>query len=242
MADDPPDSSSADPLPSFIDQDQHPTPASGDPHLISAIGDHIERFIGPIAMVYHEILSGLVHLDVYHVAPTKERPCHFLITSGMSERPMSAPPQARHCRFAELFIALPAAWPMDKASWQRPEWFWPIRELKSHALYPHTKDTWLWYGHTIQTSEGKPYDSSIRFNAVALGPSYLIDTGFSQLQVAPDREIAFFGLFFLFPEELRYKLRRGADALFGRLEKHGITEVMDPSRRNSCRHWWQPRP
>jgi hypothetical protein len=43
--------------------------ASGDEDTIAAISNHIERHLGPIAGVYHELISDQVHLDVYIVAP-----------------------------------------------------------------------------------------------------------------------------------------------------------------------------
>src|SRR6187200_3135581 len=38
-------------------------PAIGDEETIKAVGDHIERYIGPVDNVFHEILSDLVHID-----------------------------------------------------------------------------------------------------------------------------------------------------------------------------------
>ncbi len=56
------------------------------------IGTHIEAYVGSIDGVFHEIASDIVHVDVHHVTPTDQRPYHTLVTSGMSDRPMAAPP------------------------------------------------------------------------------------------------------------------------------------------------------
>ena len=41
---------------------------------IEEITEHIEQYIVKIEMVYHEILSDTVHIDVHHVKPTENRP------------------------------------------------------------------------------------------------------------------------------------------------------------------------
>ena len=56
--------------------------ASGE-SSIEEISDHIENFIGKIDTVFHEIVSDQVHVDIHWVKPTKERPFHTLITSGI---------------------------------------------------------------------------------------------------------------------------------------------------------------
>ncbi|RYG93976.1 MAG: suppressor of fused domain protein, partial [Alphaproteobacteria bacterium] len=48
-------------------------PAVGSGEAIEAISAHIEKYVGKIDMVYHEIVSDLVHLDIHMVYPTPER-------------------------------------------------------------------------------------------------------------------------------------------------------------------------
>ena len=65
-----------------------------DDVLIDAITEHIESYydgFGEDAIVLHEVISELVHIDVHVVKPTDERPYYTLITSGMAERPMTVP-------------------------------------------------------------------------------------------------------------------------------------------------------
>ncbi len=87
--------------------------AGGDDVTITAIADHIERHLGPVQGVYHELISDKVHLDVHVVAPSADFPFYTLVTSGMSDRPMTVPPEAGPDdapRFAELCILLPSTW------------------------------------------------------------------------------------------------------------------------------------
>lgn len=40
---------------------------AGDVGVIESVSRHIERRIGRIAMVFHEIVSDELHIDVFHV-------------------------------------------------------------------------------------------------------------------------------------------------------------------------------
>lgn len=49
------------------------TPPSGDSRL-EEITAHIEKYVGKIDMVWHEIISEHVHIDIHVVNPTQEKP------------------------------------------------------------------------------------------------------------------------------------------------------------------------
>src|SRR5688572_22544770 len=74
---------------------------------LEAIEGHIQAHIGNIEMVFHEIVSDLVHIDIHQVAPTEQRPYYTLISSGMSDIAMQAPEEAPDCKYAELMLCLP---------------------------------------------------------------------------------------------------------------------------------------
>ena len=88
--------------------------ATGDSENIDRISDHIEKHIGPVASVFHELVSDLVHIDVHMVEPTPERPCYTLVTSGMSDKPMQAPEGHEDLAYTELMICLPPNWPLTE--------------------------------------------------------------------------------------------------------------------------------
>jgi len=213
----------------------------GDPALIEAVTRHVARHVGPVKEVFHEIVSDVVHVDVHHVEPTRERPFHFLITSGMSERPMRPPADAHTSTYAELFMALPASWPMTTEEWRDEAHYWPIRQLKAMARLPHVCDTWLWHGHTVQQSPPDPYAGTVAFNSCILGRGSLVAPRFGTLRAGPDRTVSFFALRFLYPEELQLAMLKGSSHVLARLEKHGVTELVDVSRRNVGRRWWSGR-
>lgn len=57
--------------------------------------NHIEKNIGKIENVFHEISSDFIHVDIYIITPTKEKPYYTLVTSGMSSLPQTVPPKFR---------------------------------------------------------------------------------------------------------------------------------------------------
>ena len=101
----------------------------GDADALEAIEDHIEKHVGKIDTVMHELVSDLVHIDVHIVEPAAERNYYTLITSGMSDLPMTIPDGAEEFRFAELLVCLPAGWDMPKVydAMIDEEHWWPRR-------------------------------------------------------------------------------------------------------------------
>ena len=75
---------------------------------IDAITEHIEKYIGKVDFVYHEIISPLVHIDIHLVNPTPERNFYTLITSGMSDKNFSldqrAYPPHRFVKLVDSFL------------------------------------------------------------------------------------------------------------------------------------------
>src|ERR1700751_6089809 len=92
---------------------------TGDPSLASSesaavIERHIQKHVGNPGLVLHEVGSRYVHVDVHIVPPQSGRDFSTLITSGMSDRPMNVPEQAKGLEYAELILCLPCSWTMKK--------------------------------------------------------------------------------------------------------------------------------
>ncbi len=211
-------------------------PPSGEDHL-EQISDHIERHIGPVKMVFHELISDVVHIDVHHVEPSERRPWHTLITTGMSDLPMAAPQQMRECAYAELIIELPPEWPMDQDSWKDERHYWPIRWLKTLARFPHEYKTWLWYGHTIPNggAHPEPYAKDTDLSGMMLTFPYSLPPEFFKLTVKDGMSIHFWSLWPLFKEEMDYKVKHGAEALEKRMDARQIGPVIETGRTNVCK-------
>ncbi len=137
------------------------------------VEDHINTYFGEYLKVFHEITSPDIHVDICLVPPTRERPYYTLVTLGMGAHRMNVPSELADKKLerAELLIALPAEWRLDRESMQDENWYWPIRLLKSSARLPITNDTWLGWGHTIGLNAGETYADNTKFcGAMLTGP------------------------------------------------------------------------
>lgn len=229
-------------------------PAHGDSENIDRITNHIEKHLGPVDSVFHEIVSDLVHLDVHIVKPTPERNCYSLVTSGMSDAPMTVPQGLEALRYAELMIQLPPDWPLDriqalagkkgeKSDAERAEaerWYWPIRWLKMMARLPHEYDTWLGESHTVPSGDPpEPYADDTKLCGMLVVPPLGAPDGFATLEVSPDKTIFFYQLMPIYAEEMDLKLRKGAEKLIELFDRHKIDVVVNPRRPNvAARKKW----
>ena len=220
--------------------DPDPELSRGDRVLIEAISEHVERHIGPVE-VFHEIVSPTVHVDVYWVKPSEARPWHTLVTSGMSERRMNTPAVVEDWAYAELVVCLPPTWPVGMEAFQDEANYWPVRELKEIARLPHNHHTWLGYGHTIPNGDPpQPYAAGTRLSGMILLPPLEAPEDFFSLCVSPERTVHFWSLVALYPEEMELKLKDGTDALVERLDRAGVTAIIDPKRPSVAprKGWW----
>lgn len=210
--------------------------AIGDGEAIEKIDRHIEEHLGPVAMVFHELISDLVHIDIHQVAPSEDRPYWTLITSGMSDRPMNTPEGADVPRFAELILSLPTDWPMEQSAWKDERWYWPIRWLKVLSRLPHEYRTWLGWGHTVPNGEpAEPFADGTKFCGVVMLSPILVPEGFHRLEIDGEKTIQFLAPFPLYKEELAYKLEHGGQALVDLLAEHEVSERIDVRRKNVCK-------
>jgi hypothetical protein len=202
---------------------------------VDAIARHIERHLGPIAAVFHELISEAVHLDVHWVKPTPARPYHFLVTSGMSDRAMHVPGNIAAPRHIELVVTLPERWAIGEEAFRSDAWYWPVRQLKTLARFPHTYDTWLGEGHTVTNDDPpQPLAPGTRLcGALLASPQHVPET-FRELK-AGGRAIRFLAVVPLYEEEMALKMRDGTEALAGLLRKHAVTDVIDPVRKSVAR-------
>lgn len=208
---------------------------------LEAVSAHIERHLGPVTRVFHEIVSDTVHLDVHIVGPSADLPFVRLVTSGMSDLPM-ATPDDEVPRHAELMVTLPADWRLDEADLQDERWYWPVRLLKTLARLPHKHATWLGWGHTIPHGDPPaPYAPGTALCGAIILPSLLTDPAFHLLEGADGRRTAFYSVIPLHEDEMELKLREGTDALLERFDRRRVTDVIDPARRSVMRRrflWW----
>jgi hypothetical protein len=204
--------------------------------FIEEISAHIETHLGPIATVMHEVLSDTVHIDVHVVKPTEEFPFIRLVTSGMSDLPMTTPDDPDVPRYVELLMTLPADWRLDQESFKDETWYWPVRLLKTLARLPHKYQTWLGWGHTVPNGNPpEPYASNTKLCGVIVNPSATVPEGFHELDVPNRKRIVFYSAIPIYETEMNLKLRLGSEELIGLFNRKGVADVVDIARKDVSR-------
>jgi hypothetical protein len=205
-------------------------------------------------MVFHEIISSDIHLDLHVVPPAPAcrrglcsdyhpfgRNAFTIVTSGMSTRPMPLPAgaDADTPRLVELLVSLPADWHGLRPDGtfvndyiHNEENWWPIHWLKMIARMPHENDEWIGAGQVIPNIPAdKPLAPDNRFTGILLLPS-VIHPEAQRLVVHDDTAIEFLALWPLYAEEIELYHRHGLSTLKAAFMNAGITDLINPRRRN----------
>ena len=199
---------------------------------LACVEAHLERFVGPVDTVLHELVSDRIHLDLLHIAPTDERPFQVVVTSGMSDLPMQVPEDMAEFARAELLVALPPDWPLDQEALANENHYWPLRWLKQVARLPHDYDTWVGWGHSIPNGDPAQPIADTGFTGVCLAPPYWLDPEFFQLKAKSGDTVCFFDLVPVYAAEMQLKLDQGFAELESRFEEANIGFVLDKDRPN----------
>ncbi len=198
------------------------------PEEREAIEKHIERYFGPPENAIRDLLSPDIRTDVLTVPPREGRNCLTLVTAGMGARRMNVPAELadRGLERAELVVALPADWKLDRESLKDERRCWPVRLLQSLARLPLEGDAWLGLGHTVEN--GGPFAENTKFCAVLLiGPQGAAE-GAGVCVLPGGEKVNFYQVIPLYWDETEYKLAHDAAALLEKME--GMTFVADPGR------------
>ena len=198
---------------------------------MEAVEGHIEQYFGKVENVFHELVSPDIHVDICIVPPTEERDYYTLVTMGMGAHRMNVPEELAEYKLerAELAIALPPDWKLDRESMEDERWYWPIRLLRVLARLPIVSDTWLGFGHTMDNEEDFAKGTKL-CAAILTGPQGTED-GSEVCTLPSGEEVNFYQVIPLYREELEYKLEHDADALIEELAQ--VSFVVRPDRPNS---------
>ena len=201
------------------------------------VSDYIKQQYGEFDIVAHELVSPDIHCDIAIVPPTDDQPYYKLVTMGAGAFKMNVPEDLKSDVYerAEYVVFLPADWNIKS---DKEEDYWPIRMLKTVARLPVSMDDWLFYRHTVNlTDDESPVAENTGFNSCVL----FISFGKDNKPVEPlkldlsDKEVAFFQLVPLYPEELQFKLEHSFDELEDIMDDDLYDPVVDIHRKNYCK-------
>ena len=215
------------------------THKENDLDIIELIDAHLDQFFEEDEIiVFHDPETGEDenHVDVYWMKPNAEyRPFSMLMTCGISRLPMKVPEGLEDEQYIEAVMFLPPDWNLENFQSRTPEEIWPIQHLKSIASIPHGQNTWLGFGHTIAWSNeddecmpGTGFTSSILF------PTGSLPDSLAKIRYG-DQQINLLTVTPLYPEELTFKAKQGADDLIDKFVEHSIEELIDVNRKNVCK-------
>jgi len=196
---------------------------------LKCIQNHIAKHIAPVDWVWGEIASSLVHIDVLVIEPSSDRPFFTLVTSGMSQKPITPPfPEVSQCKYSELVLCLPPNWSLDEPEIRKGRNFWPISMMKMIAHFPHLHDTWVWNAQTIHNQQ--PYDESVPFAGAMLIQVSPFREDFHLMKTERTEPTVFHNLIPLHESELNYYMENGPQPLWDKLVQQNLSLVLDTNR------------
>jgi hypothetical protein len=197
---------------------------------LEEISAHVERHLGPVASVIHEIVSQTVHVDILVVAPTADRDFWTFVTAGMSHLRMHLPdgvdaklgraelvaglPTDRFARALRVRRRSPRGLPGQLAGMARAL---PARTRHLVGTGPHDADR----------PADRPGHAHERLPVRGYGAR---PAGFGELDLADGERINFYAVLPLHEDEMAFKLDRGAAHLLERMDDVGVTEIFDAAR------------
>lgn len=213
------------------------------PDFADDIARHLGEFLGSPDLVFFEVASEIVPIDIFQYRPTAKRPFWTFVTSGMSSLAMAVPKgvsNPQDFERIELLVALPEDWLpkasaglTDKENFGPPEKWWPISRLKEYARFPHRHGAWIWKGHTFSNGDPpEPLGPGTKQAGFILLPPATLPREARVIETTRDVPITLFALVPLYAEEMNLKLGRGTRPLVRLLEEAGVNEVVAPKRRN----------
>ena len=217
----------------FLERKAPPRRSAGDPRLGRAVTAHVEKYIGRVDWVFHDMGSDVIHLDLLWAKPGPKRNHHTIVTCGMSELAMKAPRGWSGNRHAELLLRLPSNWKIGPMHMNDEQFTWPLHELEHLGRLPHLYQTWLWLG--LVSANGDPPEpicASTRFCGSILARPKWTPERFHSLRVDPGRSLEFLSVIPLYAEELLLAQDAGSAALLEKLDQAGVTDLIDANRPN----------
>ncbi len=182
---------------------------------------YYEQRFGPMLdLVAHSTDKQPVHVDIYAVKPNPECAYWTLVTSGMSDLPMTIPASVKG-------IAVPRIELIMYANSPKP---WMFKVLKALAEFPSRQKTYLYWFHTW-TPNGLLTETAPQLTSCLLLPPHLDDNSQNELRIDGDR-VEFLWVLPITERECSYAVQNGSGTLEKALMTSGL-DLFDYEGRNS---------
>lgn len=209
-----------------------------------ALRAHVTKHVGKIAGTYHQpvmaaLMSGGVPLELLHVAPSKARPYHTLLTMGMSQEPLDAPKELAAFRHVELMVCLPSNWKPPQGpvvSEKVDESTWPIHHLFRLAQACHAQGRFLMFGTFIPNGDEpgklKAFARSVPFYSAVIWCDGKFGEDFITMPVSKRASVLFLSVICLKKDETEALLPLDLEALVAKMNEGTFPDVADPARKS----------
>lgn len=192
--------------------------STGDPVLMDAVSAHLDRQLGKVGTVFHELVSPSAHIDLYPCAATAERPFHVIVTTGCAEATMQVPAERGADPWIELVLLLPPTWSLASRDWRDERQYWPFRWMKRLARHHYETGRWLGPGHLLVNGEpAAAIHESVAVDSALLMPPRGMPAGFDSVQLPDGRKVRLLMVCFLTPAEREQLVAQGFDAFLAAL-------------------------
>lgn len=193
---------------------------------------HVTKYLGSVSNTVSEIIPGSrVTVNIHIIPPTKVRDFITLVTTGMSDYAMDNSDEANEVKYAELLLKLPPNWPIDKNDMTDHNNYWPIGWLRKTAHIPHIYDGLLAEGVILPNGEPpQPFASNTMLSCIMVCKSR--ERGLERLVNNQGDIINFYTLIPIYEEERNMALEKGCEYLIEKMNKAGISDVLDFKRKN----------
>lgn len=192
---------------------------------VRIVTSHIEAHMGSVEHIYRGKLQSQPQTDILTITPSSHRDSLTIVTAGMSDLPMTTPPNLHQYRLAELYMQMPATWNSESEPW-------PIELLSTLAQLPHRTGSWLAYGHSTAFDELGAGCVPRPFTGALLASSLLQDEQFQILQVSPCKRIHLYNVIPLHADELDLVRSTGPTYMEDLLISQGLTGAFDVHRQS----------
>lgn len=203
------------------------------PEQNEQLENYIADKLGKFEMVYHELYSPDIHLDILVIPPSPEENYYKLVTSGMGAYKMDIPKELDDLELqrAELVMFLPPDWNLD---FSKEENGWVVRQLKQLSRLPIQCNTWLTFGQTFASEDNKPLSEKAKFTGTILFDAFDKEGKELNCRLDNKEKVNFYFVYPLYKEELDYKLNNGIEKFLDLLSEQDFNFVVDVNRKNYC--------
>ena len=174
-----------------------------------------------------EIVFTEPQIEIHIAKPQGPEGCLTLFTTGMSYLPMEVASDEEEFQYAELFIQLPASWPLSSDALRQPEFGWPITWLRKIANFPHQSGVSI--GPVAALPEIKKSEC-FPVNSKFSGMLVLAEASFERKDNGSVAQL--YRLLPLHSGELELERDEGIAKLLTTFDTNEVSFVVDPERKS----------